>query len=127
MSERERKWQLIRKQLTGDLDAKTDLLYALAQVSRDLGIPLYVAEGTRSIRDQWKYWLLYKAGRGPLAAYPGTSNHTHGDAADVRRTKTSWQNIGQIPNAKTLMAKYGLCLPVPGEPWHVEFGNNWRN
>ena len=34
---------------------------------------------------------------------------------DVRSGRYSSVDIGEIPGAKTLMAKYGLCLPVPGE------------
>jgi len=122
------KEQLVRKWLTGDLDAKPDLLYRLAQVARDIDTPLYVAEGQRSIKDQWKYWWAYKRGQGPLAAFPGTSRHTYGDAADVREKEAKGtRNVGDIPGARTAMARYGLALTVPGEAWHVEISNNWRN
>ena len=121
------KWLHINKWLSGDLDAKTDLLYSIAQVAKDIDQTLYVAEGKRSIVDQWKYWYAYKAGRGPLAAFPGTSKHTNGDAADVRKSATKGTpNIGDLKGARVSMAKQGLCLPVPGEPWHVEFGKTWR-
>lgn len=120
------KWKFIRQWLSGDLDAKVDLLYAIAKVAQGLNRKLYVAEGKRSIADQWRYWLAYQAGRGPLAAFPGTSKHTDGDAADVRESENSYVDIGEISGAKALMAKFGLCLPVVGEPWHVEFGNTWR-
>lgn len=126
LSADQRKWQLIRQQLTGDLDADVDLLYRIAKVSKEIDVPLYVAEGQRSVADQWKYWWAYKRGTGPLAAFPGTSNHTWGNAADVRRSKDSWQNIGDIPGARKAMKKYGLSLPVPGETWHTEIGKSWR-
>lgn len=126
-SAEDRKWRVVRSRLHGDLDAKLDLMYRLALVSQGLGMKLYIAEGTRSVADQWKYWIAYKAGRGPLAAFPGTSNHTYGDAADVREGMArGTRNIGDIPGARKLMEKHGLCLPVPGETWHVEIGNNWR-
>lgn len=123
----QKKWSLINQWLSGDLDAKVDLMYAIAQVAREIRTPLYIAEGKRSVADQWKYWWAYKRGQGPLAAFPGTSNHTHGDAADVRRDAArGTPNIGDLPGARVAMAKWGLCLPVPGEAWHVEFGTNWR-
>jgi len=127
MSETERKWKLVRTWLSGDLDADLDLMHRLALVARDIRKKLYIAEGQRSVAQQWVYWIAYKAGRGPLAAYPGTSNHTYGNAADVREKEVRGSaNIGDIPGARVSMAKHGLCLPVPGEAWHVEIGNNWR-
>ena len=121
------KWEVVRKHLYGDLDAKLDLMYQLALVAKDLGKKIYVAEGTRSVKDQWKYWLAYKAGKGPLAAFPGTSNHTNGDAIDAREGKArGTRNLGDIPGARRSMKKHGLCLPVPGETWQTELGNTWR-
>lgn len=122
------KWALVRTWLSGDLDAKLELMYAVAKVARDDGQRLYVAEGKRSIREQWRLWTLKLAGKisWPVA-YPGRSNHTHGDAMDVREKKEKGTpNIGDSKRRRQLMAKYGLCLPVRGEPWHVEFGNDWR-
>lgn len=37
----------------------------------------------RSLRWQWYFWNLWKAGKGNLAAYPGSSNHGWGLAVDV--------------------------------------------
>lgn len=124
---RQRERALIAKWLRGDLDAQHKLMYRLALVAQELGHTLYIAEGKRSIADQWKYWNAFKAGKGPLAAYPGTSNHTWGNAADVRKDAGRWSgNLGDIPGARDAMKKWGLCLPVPGETWHAEIGNSWR-
>jgi hypothetical protein len=132
MSASAQKWALINQWLSGDLDANLDLMYAIAQVARDDKTPLYIAEGSRSLREQWRLWALKKAGKIPWpVAFPGTSNHTDRAngalAADVREgEQRGTPNIGDSKNRRKLMAKYGLCLPVLGEKWHVEFGNNWR-
>jgi hypothetical protein len=62
-------------------------------------------------------YAKYLAGTGNLAAKPGTSNHEHGDAADVNVNGTS---LASYKNAKELAAQLGLHFPVGGEPWHVE-------
>lgn len=43
------------------------------------GVPLYLAETFRSLDTQWSYYRTYPKG---AAAYPGTSFHGTGDAAD---------------------------------------------
>ena len=126
-SQEDLKWIIVRKWLYGDLDADIELMYLIALVAKGLKLRLYMAEGTRSIASQWVYWLAYKFRGGVLAAYPGTSNHTWGKAADMREKELKGsRNIGDIPGARRLMAKHGLCLPVPGETWHVEQGNDWN-
>jgi hypothetical protein len=118
---------VIAKWLVGDLDATHDLMFRLATVARNLGHTLYVAEGKRSIADQWKYWYAYQRGQGPLAAFPGKSNHTWGKACDVRKyPPRGTASIGDIVGARDAMKRHGLCLPVPGEKWHVEVGTTWR-
>ena len=67
--------------------------------------------GFRTRADQQTAYHKYKAGKGPLAAKPGSSAHESGNALDVR----------PHPSAKAvaLMPKYGLGLTVKGEPWHI--------
>ena len=67
--------------------------------------------GARSAADQVRAWNLYQAGKGPLAARPGTSAHEKGQAIDVN----------PHPNASevALMRQFGLGLTVKGEPWHI--------
>lgn len=118
---------LIAQWLRGDLDARHDIMYRLAKVARDLGHTLYVAEGKRTVAEQWKYWWAYKRGTGPLAAYPGTSNHTWGRALDVRKgPDRNSGNLGDLPGVRVIMRRHGLCLPVRGETWHTEIGVVWR-
>jgi hypothetical protein len=35
-------------------------------------------------------------------------------------------NIVDHPGARDAMRGVQLCLPVPGETWHVEKGTAWR-
>lgn len=67
--------------------------------------------GFRSKADQQTAYDKYKAGKGPLAAKPGSSAHETGNALDV----------SPHPSAKAvaLMSKYGIGLTVKGEPWHI--------
>jgi len=109
--------------LAGDLDAGADLLDRLNKVGRDLGKVLWVASGYRSYDEQRALYNDYRAGRGPLAARPGQSNHNRYGAADVH---LDGSNIGYSHEARRLMKKYGLSLPVYGENWHVEVGSTWR-
>lgn len=75
-----------------------------------------VLDGWRSYAEQVVLWNRYKAGTGNLAAYPGTSNHGSGDAADL--------SPGDAGNRyAALAAKFGLHFPVTSpqwEPWHIE-------
>lgn len=126
LTKRQREQHLIAKYLRGDLDAQHRLLYKLALVAQDLGHTLYVAEGKRTVAEQWKYWNAYKNGTGPVAAFPGTSKHTYGWAADVRKAPAKNSgNLGDIRGARKSMKKWGLCLPVRGETWHTEIGTRW--
>lgn len=69
--------------------------------------------GARSRADQERAYALYKAGRGPLAARPGTSAHEFGLAIDVS------PRPGEDARSASLLSKYGLGLTVRGEPWHI--------
>lgn len=121
---------------TGWPDA--DLCGRLQRVGRRLKRLLKIREGTRSHERQTQLYNQNmdprtgrpKPGR-PLTARPGTSNHEdrdgdgYGEAADVG-VLPSDTNIGSAPGARNAMRAQGLCLPVPGETWHVERGSNWR-
>lgn len=75
----------------------------------------------RSYAKQVEFYNAYLAGRGPLAARPGTSNHGWGRAVD-------------IPTAQmqAMVRRYGhrfgwgiaggqLSSDAPSEPWHCTF------
>lgn len=94
---------------------------------------IWMGEGLRTYARQKELWDAYVA-RGyapPLTARPGTSNHETGNAADVSifiaGTDHGYVNFGNSDRVRRLMRKNGLCLPVYGEAWHVEIGDNWRS
>jgi uncharacterized protein YcbK (DUF882 family) len=110
------------KWVTGDTKGLDPTLFGkLAQLGEQLGTPVHIASGFRTLAEQKVLYAKYKAGTGNLAAKPGTSDHEHGNAADVSIHGTSLSND---PRAKALAAKLGLVFPVHGEPWHVELRSN---
>lgn len=104
--------------LKGDLDGLDgELTQRLAKIGERLGQKLTIASGKRSREEQQELYDLYLAGKGNLAAKPGTSNHETGRAADVNVDGTSLANY---KNAKDVSAEFGIHFPVGGEPWHAE-------
>ena len=102
-----------------------ELANKLNELGKRLGKRLHINEGTRTPERQRELYAQFEA-RGftpPLVAKPGTSRHETGLAADVQILSF---NIGLWPGARTQMQRLGLCLPVSGEPWHVEMGNTWK-
>lgn len=77
-----------------------------------------VISAWRSRAHQRYLYDLYRAGRGNLAAWPGTSNHEgkppdgKGEAVDL-----VWWAIGA---ARVVARKYGFHFPIPTEAWHLE-------
>lgn len=74
--------------------------------------------GARTFAQQLHAWNLYRAGIGPRAAnpYTGGPHMMPGNAMDLS------PRPGNYPAARALLGRYGLGLPVGGEPWHV----GWR-
>lgn len=75
----------------------------------------------RTYDTQVRFWNDYQAGRGPIAARPGTSNHGWGKAVDV-----------PTPAMQAAMRKYGasfgwgiagnrLGSDAPSESWHSTY------
>lgn len=124
----------------GDTDCERALLTALANVAKDVGggARVFVRCGTRTRLEQAALYAVYLRDGHPLTARPGTSNHeAHppakvGKAADCQLVRENGHankhmvNIGDDERARLSMRKRGLCLPVPGEPWHVERGTTWK-
>lgn len=73
--------------------------------------PFSITSGWRSTARQAQLYAAYKAGRGNLAARPGSSKHEQGLAID--HAPHSW------PIARTA-TPFGLTHPVRSESWHVE-------
>lgn len=113
--------------VTGDkAGLKRALVRRLNAVGRELGRKVYVRDGLRTYAEQVQLYEAYMAGKGPLAAFPGTSNHGRGTAADCQLDARTGPNIGNLQAARRAMKRHGLCLPVPGETWHVEVGETWK-
>ena len=108
----------IRKWVRGDTEGLNNgLLTRLAKLGKKLGQPISIQSGKRSFEEQTRLYNLYKAGRGNLAAKPGTSRHESGNAADA---SIGGVNLASYKNAKAEARKLGLGFPVAGEAWHVE-------
>lgn len=77
----------------------------------------------RSYEEQVRLWNLYKAGKGAMAARPGTSKHGNGRANDLKYGSEADRQWA-LANAKN----YGLAFPLYNpklgrgrdESWHVE-------
>lgn len=91
------------------------LVAALCATAEELGSPITVVSGYRSIEEQRRLYEGYKKGLPGfnLAAPPGRSNHNFHTAADIRPRLAG--------NAAA--ARHGLLFPVRGEPWHAEIAD----
>ena len=103
----------------------------------------------RTQKQQHDLYLAYIRGYGNLAAkcnsrytgehswdqckqYPPCySNHCGGKACDTsyyhQGRSGSYTNVGNNSSFRSTMKSLNICLPVGGEPWHVEHGNTWRS
>lgn len=80
------------------------------------GVTLQLNSGFRTQGEQESLYQRYQAGTGNLAAYPGYSNHQHGQAIDidvVRQDAYDWVH-SHAPGM-------GWRRTVPSEPWHWEY------
>ena len=86
---------------------------------------LGITSGRRSRAEQQRLYDAYQAGKGNLAARPGSSNHESGFAVDI-----DYPDDNRGPAAawvRANAARFGLVLPVRGEDWHVELAGAERN
>jgi hypothetical protein len=74
-----------------------------------------ITSGRRSRAEQQALYNDYIAGKGNIAAKPGTSLHESGEAADLHFESPEVQKWAH-DNA----ARFGLVFPIAGEAWHVE-------
>lgn len=113
---------------------RRELAVKLNELARKTKRYMWIGEGWRTHAQQWAFWRAYVARgkRPPLVAYPGTSNHEGGRAADASFLLSgrggAYVNLGNYKRAETVrrMRRLGLGLPVPGEPWHAEITSTWR-
>lgn len=96
---------------------------ARARVRDELGLTVYVISGYRFYDEQLRLYQLWLAGRGNLAAAPGSSNHERGLAMDLgivgRQT-----SVRSDHRAAAIFYELGLVFPVRTEDWHVELDRN---
>ena len=74
-----------------------------------------MVSGYRTNEQQEELFRLFRRGRGPLAARPGTSNHQSGHALDLDMSlpgATRW--------LKRHARQFGFKRTVPSERWHWE-------
>jgi len=115
----------------------------LNRVGKALNKKVIIISGLRTPYEQWVVYQDFLRG-GNLAAtccwrrYPHswaqcgktpTSNHCRSKAIDcgLYDKHGTYRSIGYYDKARELMKRHGLCLPVPGELWHVEVGSTWRS
>ena len=88
------------------------------------GAPLVVNSGGRSRAEQAHLYALYKAGKGNLAAPPGTSVHESGRAVDLGGAIRN-MNSAQHRWLQQVAAQYGFSWTgrtfSQVEPWHWEY------
>ena len=68
----------------------------------------------RSPRDQADLWKQHLAGKGPPAAYPGSSVHNWGFGVDGQ------SKILDDMDKMGLLTKHGITRPIKKEKWHTE-------
>jgi hypothetical protein len=79
---------------------------------------LGISSGFRSREEQQRLYDAYLAGKGNLAAKPGSSNHESGFAIDIDYPDKD--RAGAAAWVRANAARFGLVLPVRGEDWHLE-------
>jgi len=78
--------------------------------------PLGPASSYRTFDKQQEFWNLYQAGKGNLAAKPGTSNHGWGNAVDLADPPSMRKVVDGLG------APYGWHWgEAPSENWHVTY------
>jgi D-alanyl-D-alanine dipeptidase len=102
--------------LTGDLDANPELLRRLDSLAAQRGETWKITSGLRTVAEQQVLWDNRHNNPFPVAR-PGTSNHQHGNAADVTINGRPIQDV--VPAAELLRA--GI-RPLAGDAVHVELG-----
>lgn len=102
-----------------DVSLVDPLAERLLGLLEHFGGSVLIVSGRRTWGEQQTLWLRYLAG-GPLAARPGTSNHEHGGAADLRIVgDVTWRQVHTEAEIR------GLRFPIPSEDWHVEIDQAW--
>lgn len=104
-------------------EAAAQLLKLEAAFQEHFGKPAIILEGYRSLATQQQYWADWQAGKpgAHRAAYPGTSNHGYGRAADFASSIDlfdSAEHQWMVANAPTYGWHWG---EAPDEAWHFTY------
>lgn len=110
----------------GDEEGMSEAQILMARLQRfiaDAPGKIGLGKTTRSYEEQVRLYNNYKAGKGPLAAKPGTSKHGNGRANDLK-----YENDAVRQWALANASKYGLAFPIydpkkkrsHDESWHIE-------
>ena len=102
--------------LTGDLDGNPELLRRLEALAAQRGETWKITSGLRTVAEQQALWDNRHNNPFPVAR-PGTSNHQHGNAADVT---VNGRPIQDVVSAAELI-RAGI-KPLAGDAVHVELG-----
>ena len=100
--------------LSGDLDANPELLQRLETVASARGETWKITSGLRTTAEQQVLWDARGSNPFPVAR-PGTSNHEHGNSADVTVNGRPIQDV--VPAAELVRA--GI-RPLAGDAVHVD-------
>jgi hypothetical protein len=100
--------------LTGDLDSNPELLRRLESVAASRGETWKITSGLRTHAEQQALWDARHTNPFPVAR-PGTSNHEHGNSADVTVNGRPIQDV--VPAAELVRA--GI-RPLAGDAVHVD-------
>jgi hypothetical protein len=103
--------------LTGDLDANPELLRRLESVAASRGETWKITSGLRTTAEQQALWDARASNPFPVAR-PGTSNHEHGNSADVTVDGRPIQDV--VPAAELVRA--GI-RPLAGDAVHVDLAH----
>ena len=108
-------------------------LWRYAAYCRDIIKAKNIADvGLRDTAEQKYLYELYLAGKGNVAAAPGSSWHEYGFAIDLNRYKTNADGTGQyygtinadytawLQGKPEVLNQYGLSHAVKSEIWHIQ-------
>lgn len=76
----------------------------------------------RDYETQVRFWNDYQAGRGPIAARPGSSRHGAGAAVDLPTPPMQMKVRQYGPGFGWLI---GALSDAPTEPWHMRWSGNY--
>jgi LAS superfamily LD-carboxypeptidase LdcB len=93
-------------------------ILAAARAAKSCGEVWTCNSSYRTYSEQLALYNDYLAGRGNLAAIPGTSRHEQGNALDL--SDPNGNPIGTSNRRKQSLQARGFVFAVPSERWHVE-------